>query len=193
MSYAGVIADSIRAQLDPSELVLWAGQPKQGVVLRGSDALMIPFSLLWGGFAFFWEWSVLQSDAPAFFALWGIPFVVVGVYIIVGRFFADAWQRSKTHYAVTSERIMIVDGLYKSTVRSAQLSGLTEMTLTEHANGEGTITFGPSSLPAMFRTWSGWPGMRERLGMQFDLVPNAKSVLDLVRSRQKIARGSGLS
>jgi hypothetical protein len=188
MAFAGVIADSIKTQLDRSELVLWAGQPKQGVMLRGSDALMIPFSLLWGGFAFFWEWAVIHSDAPAFFALWGIPFVVVGIYIIVGRFFVDAWQRSKTHYAVTTERILIVDGLYKSTVRSAQLSGLTEMALSEHANGVGTISFGPSTLPAIFRSLSGWPGMRERLGLQFDMVPDAKSVLGLVRSTQKIAR-----
>jgi hypothetical protein len=188
MSFAGVIVDSIKTQLDPSERVLWAGQPKQGVMLRGSDALMIPFSLLWGGFAFFWEWSVLRSDAPAFFALWGIPFVLVGIYIIVGRFFVDAWQRTKTHYAVTTERIVIVDGLYKSTVRSAQLSGLTEMALSEHSGGVGTISFGPSTLPAMFRSLSGWPGMRERLGLQFDMVPDAKNVLDLIRSTQRAAR-----
>ena len=188
MSYAGVIADSISAQLDPSERVLWAGQPQQGVMLRGSDAFMIPFSLLWGGFAFYWEWSVLQSDAPGFFVLWGIPFVVMGIYIIVGRFFVDAWQRSKTHYAVTSERIMIVDGLFKTTVRSAQLSGLTEMALSEQLGGMGTIAFGPSNLPAMFRTLSGWPGMRAQMGLQFDMVPEAKGVLDLIRSTQRSAR-----
>jgi hypothetical protein len=187
MSFSGVIADSIRSQLDPSERVLWAGQPKQGVVFRASDALMIPFSLLWGGFAFFWEWSVLTSDAPFLFALWGIPFVVMGIYIIVGRFFTDAWQRSKTQYAVTTGRIIIVDGLFKATTRSAQLSGLAEMALTEHGNGEGTISFGSSTLPAMFRGWAGWPGMRERLGMQFEMVPDAKGVLDLVRSTQRLA------
>lgn len=188
MSFAGVIADSIRTHLDPSERVLWAGQPKQGVMLRASDALMIPFSVLWGGFAFLWEWSVLHSDAPVFFALWGIPFVVVGIYIIVGRFFADAWQRSKTHYAVTTERIMIVDGLFRTTVRSAQLSGLNEMALSEHSNGLGAISFGPSTVPAMFRSWSGWLGMRERLGLQFTMVPDAKSVLDLVRRTRRAAR-----
>jgi hypothetical protein len=188
MSYAGDIADSIKAQLDPSELVLWAGQPKQGVMLRGSDALMIPFSLLWGGFAFFWEWSVLRSGAPAYFVLWGIPFVLIGIYLIVGRFFVEAWQRSNTRYAVTSERIVIVDGLYRSTVRSVLLSGLTEMALSAHANGVGTISFGPNSLPTMFRSLPRWPGMRERLGSQFDMVPNARGVHDLIRSTQKSAR-----
>ena len=187
MAYVGDIADSIKAQLDPSELVLWAGQPKQGVTLRGSDALMIPFSLLWGGFAFFWEWSILRSGVPAFYVLWGIPFVLIGIYLIVGRFFVEAWQRSNTHYAVTSEKIVIVDGLYTSTVRSALLSGLTELALSEHANGVGTISFGPNSLPTMFRSLPRWLGMGYRLGSQFDLVPNARGVYDLIRSTQRSA------
>src|SRR5687768_7122198 len=188
MSFAGVISDSIQRQLDPGERVLWTGQPKQGVLLRGSDAFVIPFSLFWAGFAFFWEWSVIQSGAPLFFFVWGIPFVVMGIYIVIGRFFVDSWQRSKTHYAVTNERVLIVDGIRKTTVRNAQLNGLADISLSEHANGAGTITFGSSAVPAMFRSLSSWPGMRERMGLQFDLVPEAKVVFDLIRNAQRAPR-----
>jgi hypothetical protein len=188
MSFAGVISDSILRQLDSGERVLWSGQPKQGILLRGSDAFVIPFSLLWGGFAFFWEWSVIHSGAPFFFALWGIPFVVMGIYIIAGRFFVEAWQRSKMHYAVTNERVLIVEGLRKTTVRSAQLGGLADVSLSEQANGVGTVSFGPSSVPAMFRSLSSWPGMRERMGLQFEVVPDAKDVFDLIRNAQKALR-----
>jgi hypothetical protein len=38
----------------------------------------------------------LKEGAPAFFALWGIPFVVAAAYVTIGRFFVDAWQRSRT-------------------------------------------------------------------------------------------------
>ena len=185
MSFAGVIADSIQRQLDPSERVLWAGQPKQGIVLRGSDALLIPFSLLWAGFAFFWEWSVIQSGAPLLFALWGVPFVLMGIYIVVGRFFVESWQRSRTHYAVTNERVLVVDGIRRTTLKSVQLTGLADISFEEHADGVGTITFGSSSVPAIFRSLSVWPGIRERMGLQFDLVPDAKAVFDLIRSAQK--------
>jgi hypothetical protein len=188
MSFAGVISDSIQRQLDPGERVLWAGQPKQGLLLRGSDAFVIPFSFLWGGFAFFWEWSVIQSGAPLLFVLWGVPFVLVGIYIVVGRFFVESWQRSTTHYAVTNERVLIVDGLRKTTVRNAQLSGLADMSLSEHANGAGTITFGPNATPAMFRSLSVWPGMRDRIGLHFDLVPDAKTVFDVIRNAQRALR-----
>jgi hypothetical protein len=146
---------------------------------------MIPFSLLWGGFAFFWEWSVLQSGAPVFFALWGIPFVAMGVYLILGRFYVEAWQRSRTHYAVTNERILILDGLFRTTVSSVSLRTLSDTTLSEYSNGEGSIYFGPSALPTMVRSFSGWPGMKGRTGPQFDRISNVRSVLDVIRGAQK--------
>ena len=86
----------LRGHLDKDEILLWSGTPKIGIVFRKSDILVIPFSLLWCGFAIFWLSMVISSGAPIFFILWGIPFVIAGLMFVFGRFIIDAKQRQNT-------------------------------------------------------------------------------------------------
>ncbi len=92
------------------ERILWTGQPDPRRLVGGKDAYLIPFSLMWGGGAVFWEAAVLLSGAPIFFVLWGIPFVLVGQYLIWGRLLAKRWDKKRTVYAVTSQRVLVVRG-----------------------------------------------------------------------------------
>lgn len=173
---------STQFALDRGERQLWAGAPRQGIVLRPTDAFQIPFSLLWGAFAVFWEVSVIRMDAPFFFALFGLPFVLIGLYLIVGRFFVDAWRRRNTTYAVTSDRILIESGLRTLTLTSFDLKSLPQVTLHERRDGWGTITFGPPQLNAMIRG-GGWPGVPAPTA--FELIPDARRVHDIIREAQK--------
>jgi hypothetical protein len=174
-------------QLGPGERLLWAGRPRQGIFLRSADLLLIPFSLLWGGFAFFWEYSVATSNAPFFMSLWGIPFVLIGVYFIVGRFFVDARQRARTFYGLTNERVLIVSGIRRTTVRSLQLRSLSDVALSEWPDGTGTLTFGPVH---PFQTWhasASWPGLGNQLSPTLESVPSARAVYDSIRAAQREA------
>jgi len=180
------LSEEIKSQLSSGEKVLWSGQPKQGVLVRGADAFFIPFSLMWGGFVIFWEASVLNSNAPGFFVLWGIPFVVIGLYLIIGRFFFDAKQRARTFYAVTNERILIVSGVFNRKVKSLDLRTLSELSLAEGKGNEGTISFGGNSpRSSMFAGFSSWPGMESQIGPRFELIVGAKSVFETIRGAQR--------
>ena len=91
-----------------------------------------PFSILWGGFAIFWEAGVLgywgdsarKHTAPSFFAIWGIPFVIAGQYFIWGRFLTEAWLKRKTYYGVTNRRVLIVQEGWKRKIRSCYLESI---------------------------------------------------------------------
>lgn len=173
------------SQLSPGERLLWSGQPRQGIFLRASDALVIPFSLLWCGFAVFWQWSVLSADAPFFFKLWGIPFVLVGLYMVVGRFFVESKQRTKTYYGVTNERVIIVSGIFNKQVKSLNLKTLSDISLIEKSDRSGTITLG-SDVDPQGQNFQ-FSGRSQPAPPSFDSIQNAKNVYEIIRSAQRSA------
>jgi len=138
------VQDRVRRELLPGEQLLWWGRPRQGLMLRPADALYIPFSLFWCGFAIFWEASVVKSGFWPF-ELWGIPFVLAGLYMVFGRFLTDARQRARTVYAITDQRVVVVAGLFRDVVTSLSLRSLADLGLFERRDGSGTIALGPVS------------------------------------------------
>lgn len=175
----------LNQHLDPSERLLWSGQPRSGIRFRVQDAFIIPFSILWCGFAIFWEASVILTDAPFFFKLWGLPFVLFGLYFVFGRFIVDARIRGRTFYGVTDERILIVSGLFAQETKSLQLRTLTDVSLTQRSDGSGTITFGPTHYMSAFFPAGSWPGAGRHSTPAFDTIDHAKEAYDIIRKAQR--------
>lgn len=98
------------AELRPGERLLWVGQSDPSRMLTGRDAFLIPFSLVWGGFAIFWEVSVLTTGAPWFFGLFGAVFVLIGLHLIAGRFLVKRHRKRTEVYAVTDRRAFVTTG-----------------------------------------------------------------------------------
>ena len=178
--------DPLRQDLAPDEKLLWAGAPPGGLRLRAADAALIPFSLMWGGFALFWEAQVLHHGAPLLFALWGLPFVAVGLYLIAGRFFVDAWTRARTRYAVTSQRVLIVLSSGARSVKSLPLSALTDISVKSREDGSGEVVLGGANLLAL-GTWVS-AGSRARYAPPtLEGLPDAREVAELIRRAQREA------
>lgn len=119
------------------EYIVWKGRPEKGLVFSGQDFIMIPFSIMWLGFALFWEWGAIQSGIP-FMMLWGLPFVGIGLYMLFGRYIHSAWLRPRTFYVVTNKKLIIKKGRKISMYTAMDLP---PMTLRIHKNGNGTISF----------------------------------------------------
>lgn len=197
------VENPIATRLDPGEKLLWFGQPKQGVRLQRQDVFLIPFSLMWGGFAIFWEAGVLgfglfghsahhdpaNMGVTLFMSLWGIPFVLIGLYIIVGRFFYDAASRRKTFYAVTDRRAIVLKSLWTMNLASYDLYSLGTLNFSEGSDGSGAILFGTPS-PMSWASAGGWPSTGRYAVPGFYLLPNAREIFNLIRDAQNSARGS---
>jgi hypothetical protein len=143
-------------ELSAGEHIVWQGAPKKGLMLKASDIIAIPFSLMWGGFAFFWEYMAFSKNAPIFFKLWGMPFVLIGIYMIIGRFFFDAKRRSGTIYGLTNKRAIIISGFFGKQTTSINLKNIPELQVSKNADGSGTIILGANSPLHLFQS-SGFP------------------------------------
>lgn len=132
-----------REYLTSGERIIWKGKPGKGNLLSSSDVFLIPFSIVWGGFAFFWEFMVISSGGPAFFALFGLPFVLLGVYLIFGRFIHLAYLRKRTFYVITNEKIIRKRG---KKIDYLSIRNLPTVQVKVHKNGYGTISFQQQTL-----------------------------------------------
>jgi hypothetical protein len=176
------LTTELQEHLDTNEKLIWTGQPKKGIVFRTADIFLIPFSLLWCGFAIFWV--IMASQGSIFFAMFGIPFVIIGLIFVFGRFIIDAKQRENTYYGLTDDRIIIKSGVYKKTIKSLNVRTLSDIEYDEKSDGSGTINIGPKN-PMMIwgngMNW--WPGIKATPSL--DLIKDVRNVYNKIIEIQK--------
>ena len=110
-----------RPYLTPGEFVVWQGRPEKGNLFMPTDLFILFFSIFWLGFALF-----------------GAPFVLIGLYLLFGRVIQKIWMRKRTFYVVTNRRILVKAGNKLNIVNGWDLP---PMEIKFHNNGNGTIWF----------------------------------------------------
>ena len=186
--FVATAEDELRSHLDSGEELLWAGRPAQGMVLTPGDWSAIPNGVGWLTVAVYAFWPTKAPEPfklPAQFALFvamGLLFIGIGIYFLVGRFFADRLYRSRLSYGITDRRAIIISGLRRRSVQSIYLSSLSALTLEERRDGSGTIYFGDQ--PSYWHRAS----IQQGLGTQFFRIADVKQVYTIVHEamqRQK--------
>jgi len=175
------IADAVL----PGETVRWTGIAPRGFRFRALDAVLVPFSLMWFGFALAME----IATWPNF--LFGIPFVAVGAYFFVGRFLADMYLRAHTTYALTDVAAYIVREGPLPAVRRYAGNAIDSTTFEPLLGGRGTIRFVSHLEP--FATWGSFWGRRNGFSFwqaptldAFYEVPNGRDVWAMVVAIRRV-------
>ena len=136
-----------QTDLISGENIVWSGQPDPSKLFTKGDILLVPFSILWCGFAIFWESMALTMPTGAglidiIFPLFGIPFVLIGLYSVIGRFFYKHFKRKKTYYAVTNKRVLIKSVLFSKTIQALFIKDLVAINKVNKNDQTGDIIFG---------------------------------------------------
>ena len=175
----------LETELAPGERLLWSGQPKGGFHLLRGDGFLIPFGIAWLGFSLFW--MVLAFRAPReagaewlnfVFPLFGIPFVLVGIYLVGGRYWFDARKRAQTALAITDKRVFSTRAGDKRSFQALDLNEIGEVTVVEMKDRSGTIRFTPTAIKAA------------RI-LRWDLVPNVRDVEAILKNARPAAFANG--
>ncbi|HZS27990.1 MAG TPA: hypothetical protein VFB76_12235 [Candidatus Angelobacter sp.] len=197
---------AFQSELLRNESLLWAGQPERRIIFHKEDLLAIPCSLLWGCFAIVFELVTFVAGKSSHTwwlgAIWGTPFVIAGQYLIWGRFLYVNWKKSRTFYAVTTERILIKKMKWKGrTVCSLDLCNLGVVQTSMESDGIGTLQFDYPHVPpsSVLRFLFGPRTMHdsffdplERNGaLAFVDIPDAEIVYSiLMEAKEKLEAGN---
>lgn len=160
-------------QIQGDERLLWADKPARGIKFRTSDIFFTFFSLFWLSFSIFW--TTMAMEGSIFFALFGIPFILIGVYLLFGRYIADAISRKNTVYALTNKRIIIKSGIFTKVYKSVFLDSLPSLSYNEKSDGSGDISFG-NSIADFKKSIDSNKGGNNIPVTKIEFIPNVRSV-----------------
>ncbi len=138
---------ALSSELATAEHVLWSGQPDPRRVLRVTSPVLL-FFVPWTMFALGWEVVALlmvrsvftanESHTPwpiaVAFAVFGLPFVGIGIVMMRKPFVAARQARHMLH-AVTAKRVitLCLDGA-KRDIKSIALSAISQIEKKDHGS-----------------------------------------------------------
>lgn len=133
-------------ELHSEERLLWVGQPRPGSQLWTTIPIVL-FGIPWTAFALFWvagasgfRWPDFSKGGFAFFPLFGVPFVLIGLGMLSSPFWM--WRKAKnTLYVVTNRRVIIFEKGRGMTITSYTKDQMSKLTRTEKADGSGNLFF----------------------------------------------------
>jgi len=97
-----------------NEELLWFGKAETSAYFSRADWLLIPLTLIIGGIMLMYVYSsvvMMVRGQSISFALSGITFLLIGLYLIFGRIWYRHKRIKRLVYAVTSERVIVLDTL----------------------------------------------------------------------------------
>jgi len=134
--------------LSSDEKIIWAGKPEANMIFSQEDIFMIPLSLIVGFPVFLLGTSIITTlpddISPIrkyFIIIFTVLAMLVGFYIIIGRFIYKVLKRKRTFYVVTDKRILWISGLFTPHFQDLYIDQISDINKQVSPVGIGTLKF----------------------------------------------------
>lgn len=136
----------VNPYLDVNEDVVWCDKPAKKFVFTSADIFTTLFGAVWLSFSVFWVFSAYMSTESTdgtfnIFPLFGIPFVVVGLYLLLFRHIVSFAKRKNMVYALTNKRALIVHTGKRQYVQEYRYENISNIQMKCDDNDIGSIFF----------------------------------------------------
>jgi hypothetical protein len=95
----------LKGILLPGETFIWANRPKRGLIYEPNPNTF--WNVVWTLFSLIWISCGFLTDVSWAIALLALPFVLMGIYGLIGHYLVDARRRGKLVYAITDRRLLV--------------------------------------------------------------------------------------
>ena len=183
----------LQPELLPNEQLLWHGRPVQGVRFHLSHLIGFLFGLVMLALAIYFAAQAfalipLADDTRGMqdiiaarlgCGFMTLLFFLFALFCLGGHLWLNARLRRNLFYGATNERILLLrEGWSGSrSFTSLRLRDVPHFSLTTHADGTGTLMFGARPVNA--------PQGQAGISPSFYLIPDARSVYNLIRTAQR--------
>lgn len=132
------------------EALLWTGKPTKEIKLLPAEKFNMLFGIIWTIFSLFWITMATIGAMSAsedsltislVFPLFGIPFLIVGIYFIFIAPIRGRNRRKNMEYALTNKRILILYQGKNTILQAFKYSEIQNINFASDADDVGCVTF----------------------------------------------------
>lgn len=145
----------MQREMRPGERLLWADRPvslrphaMQHIVTGLFGIPFLAFALFWTAMASGMLLGPSGGTGTAFdylFPMFGLPFILVGIGLVLSPFWG-MWKGRQSIYALSDQRVIVLQGGRSRSVQSWSLEDIAEITRKER-DGSGDVIFSRSWVP----------------------------------------------
>lgn len=145
MKMSPEVQQRVTRELQPGEVVRWAGQPDPSRLMRQGFLIWF-FFIPWTAFSVFWIYGAAGFRVPdfsgpfSFFPFFGLPFLLIGI----GGLASPWWLRlnaQHTVYVISNTRAFMLAGKRSVNMTSWAPAQLGQISRTERPDGSGDLVF----------------------------------------------------